>query len=92
MGNALYQGLLRAVIQAPCRRGHDLLKHMVDRLNDLRAGAEIPVQLDLPPQPRLGLVNRLISIVFIQENPRLCLTELINGLLDVPYQEAIVGL
>ena len=90
MGNSLPEGFRFAIAQTAHFRGHAAEKDIVDRLDHLTAGAEIPAEHDFAALARLCLFSRCIVPVFLQENARIRQPELVNGLLYVAHHEAIL--
>ena len=90
VGHSLHQLLLRAVVEPPHLGRHALAEHMVHRLHNLRTGPEIPIQQHLPPLPGPGRLHRDIGIVLVQKDAGLRLPELVDGLLYITDQKAIV--
>ena len=64
---------------------------MVHRLHNLRTGPEIVAQQHPSSLPWPGCLGGTIGIVLFQENTWVCLAELVDGLLDVTHQEAILS-
>ena len=90
MGNALPQGLGLPVPEASYILAHAAGEHLIDGLHNFSAGAEIVAEEHPPPLSRLGLGRRAVSVVLIQEDPRIRQPELIDGLLHIPHQKTIL--
>ncbi len=83
MGHPLPEGFRFSVVETAHLWGHAGGEHLVHPLDDLGTGAEVVAEQHLPTFPRLGLLRANIFIVLFQENPWVCQSELINGLLHV---------
>ena len=88
-GQALVQGFVRAVFQSAHPLAHAGAEHMIDRLDDLRAGAEIGRQQDLPALPCRRLRHGGIAVIFFQKDTGVRQSELVDGLLDIADHEAV---
>ena len=62
---------------------------MIDRFDDLRAGAEIGRQQDLPALPCRRFRHGGIAVIFFQKDTGVRQSELVDGLLDVADHETI---
>ena len=65
-------------------------KHMVYRLHHFTAGPEIMAQQHLPALTGICHFCRHKGFVFFQKNTGIRQAELINGLLDISHQEAVL--
>ena len=65
-----------------------MAKDIIGRIQHFHMTPEIFLEEDQPPfRPFF-----LIGLKFIIENLWICLTEAVNGLLDIPHHEAIVAI
>ena len=92
MGNPLPQGFRLAVFQAAHLRAHAGPKDIIDTLDHLAAGAEIVGKQNLSSLSRLTFLRFSIFPVLFQEDARVCQAELVDGLLHVAHQEAVLPL
>ena len=67
---------------------HQMAKDIIGRVQYLHMTPEIFLEEDQPPFRPFFLVG----LKFIIENLWICLTEAINGLLDIPHHEAIMAI
>ena len=90
--DSLLQHFRTGIVKSSHFRAHTGSEHIVYRSNHLAAGPEIPAEQHLSALPGGSLVRRDIIPVFFQENPRIRQTKLIDGLLHVPHQKAVLPL
>ena len=90
MGNAFPESLCLGIIESSDFRCHTGRKHMIDTLDNLSAGAEIVTEQHLSSLPRLRVFGGSVGFIFFKEYPRVCQPELIDGLLDITHQKAIL--
>ena len=90
VGNSLPKHFRFTVGKSAHSLTHTVGKHIVDRLDHLRTRAEIGAEKDLPPFTGLCFLHGAIIPVFFQKDSGICQPELINGLLHIAHQKAIV--
>ena len=90
MGHALPQSLSIRIVQAAHFGRHTGGEHVVHALNNFRAGTEIVAQQNFSALPRLCLLHRRVRSVLFQKNAGVSQAELVDGLLHVAHQEAVL--